>query len=342
MRSPYSYRIVFSFVCALLIGSWSETAQAVSFASGDGTGCTGGDFSECVSVNTKTTYQPGWSQPEPGTTGSNTPLNVVVLNGSGSSTTYLTEHPAWYHPTDANGIITGIQSLNSFIGETAHWVSYTTSGVRNDGAIHPFLPAVPNYCGTSPGGGGGGNLNPTGNPPCTPGFYDERNNQARSVEPYPPGDTGRQIGNQTAKFTERVTLGAGSWDMELYAWTDDTLALEVLGPDNNLIAMNPSNPFPAHTNTSIACADQTNPVACVPSAGGKFTASGLGGGTYTFNFYSFQVGSDVFGSLWGGVFTQGEDLFPGNVGEVPEPASVVLMASGLVGLGLFRRWYKES
>jgi len=74
----------------------------------------------------------------------------------------------------------------------------------------------------------------------------------------------------------------------------------------------------------------------------RFTASGLSGGTYLLNLYAFQVGSDVFGALWGGVFTPGEETFPGNVGEVPEPASLVLLGSGLAGLGLFRYRQKRS
>ena len=350
-RNPY----LFFLAGIVVLGTWIGSADAfmieATFASGDGTPCGPGPFSECVSVNTTTTIQGG----HPSTVdadniaghGTNTPGNVFVLDGSGPITDFTRENIYWYHPATQNipGTVTGTETLDMFTGRTAHWVSYTNSGAdadpsQNNGGKSPTYemsypdhspnpPAVPNYCGTSGGGPAGtvgGNNNPTGNPACTPGFLDPKRNQARTAP-----DAGRVIGNQTAKFTEKVTLNPSPevFHLEFYVWTDDTTIVEVLGPDNNPITMDAANVFPANTGTADHCASPNEPIACGPFAGAKFTASGLNasGGTYTFNFYSFQVGSDVFGTLWGGAFFTS-----------PEPSTIILMGAGLAGLGLWRRW----
>jgi len=348
MLRGHTYRSICVVAGVLLTISWAETASAISvtFASGDGTGCGAGPTSECVTVNPKTTIQPGHPSINPNDNalghGSNTPNNVFVLDGSGPPTAFTRQNVSqWYHPETTNPINPIGASLNDFTGRTAHWVSYTDSGVDADPSQtnpgnfetpypdhNPNPPAVPNYCGTTGTGGGiGGNVNPGGTPPCT-GLDHKR------MQNIPPPDGSRLKGNQTAVFTERVTLEAGLYDLELYAWADDTTIFELLGPNGTPVAMDTTNPFPANDGTAEHCANGV--IACQQSAGGRFTASGLGGGTYTLNLYAYQVGSDVFGSLWGGVF----QVEPPS--QIPEPAAVLLLGSGLVGLGLLRRLRKAS
>src|SRR6185295_5138151 len=196
MSRGYRYLTVNMFMGCLLFGGWSGSAQAISFISGDGTGCGAGPNSECVQVNPKTTIQPGHPSTAP---------EVTIFDGHGGPTAFTHQNvDQWYNPANPNPFDPGGASLNASTGLTGYWVSYTDSGVDADPSQtnppnfespypnhNPNPPAVPNYCGTKGGGftGVGGNVNTTGTPKCT-GFDEKR------MQNIPPPDPNRVKGNQ--------------------------------------------------------------------------------------------------------------------------------------------------
>jgi hypothetical protein len=336
-------------LAVLVIASWAGQAQAVNFVFASGDGDTGAcpASNECVAVHAGTVIPDG-------TGGGGEPNYAATVTTP--NTQVIPQHGAWYNPSAAaTGITPGNVSLNSFlqtqnggVANNANWVSFVASGCNGAGGSCPSspvseggtgFPAVPNYCAASIGCTG---TDATGHPSI------------------PPPDLNRIPANATAVYSQKVSLPVGlfSYDLTGFAWNDDTMTVQLTGPVNAFLSpdfcapSNCANPHtggvaivPGQSDVLGPCTGDNQPIGCVLSSGQSFSANGLPGGDYTLNFYSFQVGSNVYGALWGGSFVQNvlpPPPPPPPPNEVPEPSTVLLLGSGLAGIGLLRRWRKSA
>ena len=148
----------------------------------------------------------------------------------------------------------------------------------------------------------------------------------------PPGST--QGGPPTATFYQPFTITTASSGY-LDIWADDTAAV-YLASGNVTTGTGTGDTLlmAANWNSSGNCA--SGPIGCTQANGGDISFDDLPAGTYTLVIDAYQyVGGSPFGVMYDGQLTS-------NGAPSPEPASYMLMAFGLAGLGTFIRRRKKA
>jgi hypothetical protein len=140
----------------------------------------------------------------------------------------------------------------------------------------------------------------------------------------------RQPGNETALFQQSFNISSNdglSGTFNLWILTDDTATVTVTGPGG------PFNLFSAFLGQLDPCAPGGTgvPVGCAEADMGVTALSGLANGLYTLNVFAYQTNAVVFGSQYAGNYSQAD------TGVVPEPASLILLGSGLLGAAGLRK-----
>jgi hypothetical protein len=131
----------------------------------------------------------------------------------------------------------------------------------------------------------------------------------------------RELGDQTAVFTRTFNF-IGDSILSLWILADDTATVRLLGPNGYANTL-----FTAYAGQIDPCAPggTGGGLGCVQADVGITSVSNLTAGLYTLEINVFQTNGMVFGAQ-----------YAGKVESVPEPASLLLLASGL-GLAAMRK-----
>jgi hypothetical protein len=132
-----------------------------------------------------------------------------------------------------------------------------------------------------------------------------------------PNAATRTRPDATAVFSRQFVLG-GTGQFDLWILTDDTAAVDLIGPGGTTVLF---DPFQGQIDP-CAPGGTGIPIGCVDADMGHASMT-LGPGAYDLRVYAFQTNRDVFGAQY--------------AGSVPEPASLMLLGTGLVGLLARRR-----
>ncbi len=137
-----------------------------------------------------------------------------------------------------------------------------------------------------------------------------------------PNAESRELGDETARFTRTFNF-ASETTLRLWILADDTAIVRLLGPDGYVNTL-----FNAYPGQIDPCAPGGSGagLGCVQADMGIVTVSGLTAGQYTLEVNAFQTNGWVFGAQ-----------YAGTVESVPEPASLLLLGTGLGAVAIRRR-----
>jgi hypothetical protein len=149
--------------------------------------------------------------------------------------------------------------------------------------------------------------------------YDPLAGSQLTVQTYGYGGTSNAPGGKTLAG---LTLGGGGFDPKIFLFSGT-------GPTATLIASNDDGTCPPGTPSGLNCFDSS------------LVLNGLAGGTYTLALTAFSntaIGPTLGAGFTGqGSFFERTAVFAVDVQSIPEPMSFMLLGSGLVAMGYFRR-----
>jgi hypothetical protein len=137
-----------------------------------------------------------------------------------------------------------------------------------------------------------------------------------------PNADSRTLGDETAKYTREFTFSSET-TLKLWVLADDTATVRLLGPNGYVNTL--FNAFPWQLDPCAPGGSGLG-LGCVQSDMGIVTVSGLAAGLYTLEVNAFQTNGWVFGAQ-----------YAGTIESVPEPASLLLVGTGLAAVAIRRR-----